>query len=208
MILSPVGVAETLASCSARFFLMVGGADAAGADARLVDAELGERGFERFRPRWSRSARDGEIAREAPHRIAGEHRVLADGGELAVGLRRLLAGDVGHVGLDDDREVGLLDEALRVEAHVHRMARRQAHRALPLRDDRDRVFLGKPAERRDRALRDRRDDDQRLLGRRDPFGERRDRCGSGCGGAGMLRGFTGPIGSGSGAASGSRGSTR
>ena len=64
---------------------LLGDAGAAGVDSRLVDCELAQRLFERFES-TGRGRGDGEVAREAPHRIAREHGVLADGGELAVGL--------------------------------------------------------------------------------------------------------------------------
>ena len=151
----------------------------------------------------------GEIAGERAHRIAHEERVLADMGDAAAGRRMLQMRNPRHVGIEHDDQIGVGEQRARLEAEMHRVARRQADGARIMRDDRNGAALGEMRERRRPRRRQRGGDDQRPLGRGDPFGERRDRCADRdasrppAGAASPA-----PIGSASGADSGSRGSTR
>ena len=91
-----------------------------------------------------------EIAREAAHRIAHVERVFADMRDAAAAGRMLQMRDPRHVGFKRDHQIGIGEQRAGLEAEMHRMARRQAHRARVVRDDRDGAAFGQALELRDR----------------------------------------------------------
>ena len=80
----------------------------------------------------------------------------------------------GTSDFEHDHQIGVGQQRARLEAEMHGMARRQADRARIMRDDRNGAALGQMPEHLDRGGAQRGGNDQRALGRRDPFGERRD----------------------------------
>ena len=89
-----------------------------------------------------------------------------------------------HVRFQNDHQVGVGQQRARLEAEMHGVAGRQADGARIVRDHRNGAALGKSGKPFDRGGRQRGGEDQRALGRGDPFGQRRKtaRIGIGIGG--------------------------
>ena len=150
------------------------------------DARVGhlQARFDRARERIERLRRarlNRKVARETAHRIANVERVFADVCDTAAARRMLQMRNPRHVGLDHDHQVGVSQERAGLEAEMHRMTRRQAHRTCAMRNDRDGAAFGQALESRHSVGVQGGGDDQRPLGGGDPFGERRDRARIGMG---------------------------
>ena len=114
---------------------------------------------------------DRQIARERAHRIAREHRVLADMRDAAAGGRLLHARIPRRVAFDDDDQVGLADQRAGIEARMHRMRRRAARPSADCAQTTGMAARSATVASAATALLVRaraRRDDQRPLGLRDP----------------------------------------
>ena len=128
----------------------LGQSRAARGDARLrhLQARL-DRARERIE-RLRGAGLNRKIAREAAHRIAHVERILADMRDAAAAGRMLQMRNPRHVGLEHDDQIGVGQQRAGLEAEMHRMARRQAHRARVVRNDRNGAAFGQALEQRRR----------------------------------------------------------
>ena len=136
--------------------------------------------FDRARERIQRlrgASLNRKITREAAHRIANVERVLADMRDAAAGRRMLQMRDPRHVRTQCTiTRSASVRSAPGSKPEMHRVARRQAHRARTVRNDRDGAAFGQALERGDSLGRQGRGDDQWPFGGGDPFGERLRSC--------------------------------
>ena len=96
--------------------------------------------------------------------------------DAAAGRRMLQMRDPRHVRFNDDHQIGVGQKRAGLETEMHRVARRQAHCARTVRNDRDGAAFGQALKRGDSLGRQGRGDDQWPFGGGDPFGERCDRA--------------------------------
>ena len=115
-------------------------------------------------PERLQGRRDGagerDVGAEPAQRVGGEERVGADVDHLGFGLGLAFLRDPRHVALDDQHDVGFLEQRVRVPAAMHRVLGGEREMARPvvhhgdrqhLREllDRARGLLRAPAARRD-----------------------------------------------------------